>query len=81
MTPTTTLALIGLRAAALALSLQGQETAARTLHLLADSVEAGKNVDAHMAEVAAKLKAGEAIDWDDLRARIEAAGEALHAPS
>lgn len=75
-----TLALIALRAAALGLSLQGEQKGAALLRLLADSAESGRNVDAHLAEVAEKLKSGDAIDWDELTARLEAAGELLHRP-
>jgi len=75
---TLTIALIALRAAALALQLQGQRDAADTLLLLANSAEAGKNVDEHMREVAAKLTSGEPIDWADVRARAQAASDALH---
>lgn len=73
-----TLALVGLRAAAMALSLHGQREAASTLNLLADSASAGHNVDAHLQEVADKLRGGESIDWDDLMGRIEAASADLH---
>jgi len=74
------IALLALRGAALGLQLQGQTGASRTLNLLADSAAAGLNVDAHMAEVAAKLKAGEPIDWDDVEARIRADSTDLHSP-
>lgn len=68
------LALIGLRAAALALELQGQAKAANTLYSLADAAEAGKAVDDHLALVAEKLKDREASDddWADVISRIEA---------
>jgi hypothetical protein len=42
---------IALRGSALALELQGQEKASGSLYLLADGIDAGRNVDAHMAEV------------------------------
>lgn len=69
-----TLALVGLRAAALALELQGQDKSAGTLFVLADAVEAGKNVDVHMKGVAEKLKDRSLTDedWADVNARIEA---------
>jgi hypothetical protein len=73
-------ALTALRAASLGLRLQGQVAAANALDLIAAGVESGKNVDAHMAEVAAKLKAGEPIDWVDVVARIEADSADLHSP-
>lgn len=68
-----TLALVGLRAAALALELQGQEKSSNSLFALADAVEAGKAVDDHMAAVAEKLKDRNATDadWEDVIARIE----------
>jgi hypothetical protein len=72
------IALLALRGVSLALSLQGQKSAASTINLLADSAEAGLNVDARMAEVAQALKSGEPIDWDDVRARIEADAADLH---
>lgn len=68
------LAVIGLRAAALALTLTGQSRAAGALYALADGAEKGANIDAHMADVAAKLKDRSATDadWTDVAARIEA---------
>jgi len=75
------LALIALRSAALAAALAGQSKVSNGLYALADAVEAGRATDAHMAEVAEKLKAGEitAADWDDLAARIAADRDRLHA--
>lgn len=69
-----TLALIGLRAAALALELQGQSRSSNSLYMLADAADAGKNIDDHMAAVAEKLKDRSATDedWADVTARIEA---------
>lgn len=69
-----TLALIGLRAAALGLELQGQQRSANSLYALADAAEAGKAVDDHMNAVAEKLKDRNATDddWADVTARIEA---------
>lgn len=68
------LAIIGLRAAALALALVGQTKASGALYSLADAAEAGKTVDDHMTLVAEKLKAREVTeeDWNDVAARIEA---------
>lgn len=57
---------------------QGDRKAADTLTLLADTAESGVNVDAHMAEIARKTRAGESIDWDNVRARIEADSADLH---
>lgn len=75
-----TLILIGLRAAALGLELQGQSKSSSALFLLADAAEAGKNVDDHMALVAAKLKDRAATDedWADVNARIETDFGRLH---
>lgn len=69
---------IALRGSALALELQGQAKASGSLYLLADGIDAGRNVDAHMAEVAEKLKDREATDEDfaDVEARIRAESEA-----
>lgn len=68
-----TLAIIGLRAAALALVVAGDSKSADRLYLLADVVEAGKATDEHMRIVAEKLKSSEltADDWDDVMRRIE----------
>lgn len=73
------LSIVGLRAAALALSISGQQRAADALYTLADAAEAGKAVDDHMALVAAKLKERPATDedWDDVVARIEADSKRL----
>lgn len=69
-----TLALIGLRAAALGLELQGQSRSSAALYALADAAESGVAVDAHMAAVAEKLKDRHSTDedWEDVVARIEA---------
>jgi hypothetical protein len=80
-TETKTLALIAVRAAALGLAATGQGAASQALLLLASAAESGANIDAHMAEVARKLKAGVALDdalWADLTARIQAASAELH---
>ncbi len=73
------LAVVGLRAAALALGLAGQASASRTLNSVADGVEAGTAIDAHMQLVADKLKAGASTDadWADVDARIAAASQAV----
>lgn len=77
------LALVGLRAAALALDLQGENRSAKSLYALADATEAGKDVDAHMAAVAEKLKDRSATDedWADVSARIEADSARLQGQS
>lgn len=74
------LGLVALRAAALALSLTGNSKGAQVLYAAADAAEAGVNIDAHMAAVAQRLKAGEAItdaDWDDVLSRIKADSDRL----
>lgn len=69
-----TLAIIGLRAAGLALVLAGDKRSSDRLYTLADLVEAGKATDDHMQLVAEKLKNREITDadWDDVMARIDA---------
>lgn len=68
------LAIIGMRAAALALGLAGQTRASNSLYTLADAAEAGKAVDDHMNAVAEKLKTRTVTDadWEEVAARIEA---------
>lgn len=68
-----TLAIIGLRAAALSLLLAGDSKSSERLYTLADLVEAGKATDDHMALVAEKLKNRNITDadWDDVFNRIE----------
>lgn len=79
----TTLILIALRASALGLSLApGGMKTANNLYLLADVLEAGKATDAHMAEIAEKLKARDVTDddWTDVMARIEQHSARLQSP-
>jgi hypothetical protein len=68
------LAVIGLRAAALAASLAGRSSIASALYSSADLIESGVAVDSHLAEVAAKLKDRELTDadWSDVANRIHA---------
>jgi uncharacterized protein YaiE (UPF0345 family) len=76
--------LIGLRAAALALSLSGNTKAASAVYALADAAEAGRAVDEHMKAVAEKLKSRSAgtDDWSEVAAALEADTERLgHAPT
>ena len=75
------LSIVGLRAAALALSLAGQSKAGETLYLLADLADAGRNIDDHMAAVTEKLKARQLSigDWEDVYQRINADRARLHA--
>lgn len=70
----TILAVITLRAAALAATLAGRSSTASALYSLADLTESGVAVDAHMAEVAAKLKDRTLndSDWSDVANRIHA---------
>lgn len=77
------LALIGLRGAALALSLSGNTKAATQVYALADAAEAGRAIDAHMAMVAEKLKSRSAMtdDWSDVAAAIEADSDRLQSRS
>ena len=76
------LALIGIRGAALALSLGGQTKAATALGTLADAAEAGKNIDDHMALVADKLRARASTDadWQEVADAVEADLGRLNAP-
>jgi hypothetical protein len=73
------LALVGLRGVALALTLSGNGKIANGLYALADAAEAGRNVDAHMAAVAEKLKSRSANpdDWAEVVAAIEADSDRL----
>lgn len=67
------LTLIGLRSAALGLTLAGQQKIASSLYLLADAIEAGRVSEDSLREVAAKLNAREINDddWNDVARRIE----------
>lgn len=73
------LALIGLRSAALGLSLAGQAKVAASLYLLADALESGRATEEHLREVAAKLNAREINedDWADVARRIDEASSRL----
>jgi hypothetical protein len=77
-----TIALIGVRGAALALNLSGNSKAASALYLLADAAEAGKDVDVHMQTVAVKLRsrATEQSDWEEVANAIEEDSRRLNAP-
>ncbi len=68
------LAVVGIRAAALALLLSGNTVASQRLYTLADLIEAGKATDEHMRLVAEKLKNGGPTEeeWSELMDRIEA---------
>lgn len=80
MISNTTLALIGLRAAALAAALAGQTKLATQLYQLADFASAGLATDEHMRAVAEKLAVREANDADfaEVLAGIEMEQEKLH---
>lgn len=75
-----TLMLIALRSAALGLTLSGGSRRGDQLYQLADLVEAGQATDAHMKEVAAKLKDRNATDadFDDVLGRIAQHRQELH---
>lgn len=75
------LAVVTLRAAALAASLAGRHHQAEALYAAADLVASGKAVDEHMQGVADKLAAGDVTeqDWANVKARILADSERLHA--
>ena len=75
------LAVVSLRAAALAASLAGRSSVASALYSLASLVESGIAVDAHLAEVAQKLKDRELTDadWSDVANRIHADAARLQA--
>lgn len=77
----TLLAVISLRALALAASLAGRTTQANALYGLADLVASGIATDAHMQEVADKLAQRELTeaDWADVHARIQSDAARLHA--
>ncbi len=73
--PISTIGVAVARAASLALSfVPGQTKLAGIFTAIADGMQAGLNVDRHMADVTAKLKAGPVTDsdWDEVKARIEA---------
>lgn len=74
------LALISLRSAALAAELAGRPTLASALRSSAALIESGQATEAHMAEVAAKLKERELTDtdWSEVANRLHAAATDLH---
>lgn len=72
------LAVLTLRSLATVYLLQGNSKASDSLGLMADALEAGKNIDARMQEVADALKAGATPNWDDLERRIRADAARLH---
>lgn len=75
------LAVVTLRAAALAATLAGRGATGSALYSLATLIESGVAVDAHMAEVAAKLKDRELTDadWTEVANRIHSDSARLQA--
>ncbi len=67
-----TIALISLRAVGALFSMQGKPEISTTINQLLEAYSAGKNIDDHLEEVAAKLEAGalDPADWQDLTDRI-----------
>jgi hypothetical protein len=65
--------LVSIRAAALALSVSGDQRSGDGLYAVADAIEAGKATDDHMQLIADKLKERDLTqaDWDDVLARID----------
>lgn len=74
------LAVIALRASALAALLGGQTKLSEQLYRLADFVSAGVATDEHMKDVAEKLASRNAVDadFDDVLERIELRRAELH---
>ena len=74
------LALLTIRASALAATVAGRPSTGKALYTLADLIEAGRATEAHMTEVATKLANQELTeaDWVDVRTRIEADAARLH---
>jgi hypothetical protein len=54
------------------LGLQGKTREQGILNKIMAGYRAGRNVDAHMREVADTLEAGGKIDWDALEAKLDA---------
>lgn len=75
------LAVVSVRAAALAASLAGRTVTASALYSLANLIESGKAVDDHLFEVAAKLNSRDLTDtdWSELANRIHADSARLRA--
>lgn len=74
-----TMAVVIVRGLANLFSLTGVDTkVGKSLSSLADGLEAGVNVDAHMARVATALKSGAPRDWDEVHSRISADHKLLH---
>lgn len=75
-----TIAVVALRSSALAATLAGDVRTAAALHLVADSIAAGKATDEHLKLVADKLAERDVtqLDWDDVLARIASDRDRLH---
>lgn len=56
---------------------QGQGEAAEAIGKVADGLESGVNVDEHLKVIAEAMKAGGAIPWADVTARLKAASAHL----
>ena len=71
------IAILSLRSAALVFASQGQTQIADDMTLLANAINAGVNVDAHMLRVAEALDSGNARTFAEVHEAIEADGERL----
>ena len=72
MTPTL-IALVTLRSLSAVVATQGKPEIGNALAAVIAAYEAGKNVDAHMQEIADKLRDDVPLDdWDTLTTRIDA---------
>ena len=67
-----TLGIIVLRGIAMFAGAQGEHGKAKAADSLADAIESRRDVDQHMREFAAALKAGEEAPWEDINDRITA---------
>lgn len=73
-----TLGILTLRSLGLMFALQGNVRASSSVLLMADTLQAGGNIDAHMQAMADNLSAGTAPDWADIERRIRADSDRLH---
>ena len=68
-----TIALLALRGVSTVMDLQGRSEVGNAIRALLAAHQAGRNVDAHMQEIADQLDAGlDLAPWDDISARIQA---------
>lgn len=72
-------AIVALRALSQLYRLQGNHTTSEALRLAAAGIESGRDIDAHMREVAQRLEQGESASWDDIHARLQAEIDELRA--